>query len=433
MRAELASFSVAVAALLFTTPFAHAQDDPYECDDRYAECGTPQQSGGGGGGGGGGSILINNTDLGDTYQYADDYDDDGVEDPYDNCPWVANPDQVDDDGDEVGTACDNCPQVANQPQDNLDGDAQGDVCDADIDGDGIDDDDDLCPYTPDPLQKDSDEDELGDACDPDMDDDSVVNLEDNCPLVYNPDQSNEDPDIWGDACDDDDDGDGIRNTWDNCPTVANDDQRDLDDDQLGDACDSDLDGDTLINTLDNCPSTPNTDQEDADRDGVGDACDDRYCYVIGDEIADCLDPTDPFHVFSPDTEARTGDELRLRIFGNHANQPLRYTWTVQEAPRGSRAAIDQPSGACTISTPFEYHYLADRRALFTPDQPGSYTLKVYVELGWPDEVTGLEGTASEWTSTIEVEGEPTGGCSTVPLWAGAWLILPVLGFTRRRR
>ena len=34
---------------------------------------------GGGGGGGGGAILINNTDLGDTYQRADDFDDDGIE------------------------------------------------------------------------------------------------------------------------------------------------------------------------------------------------------------------------------------------------------------------------------------------------------------------------------------------------------------------
>ena len=59
---------------------AHAQG--FECDNNFGECGTPEQSGGGGGGKG--SVLIANTDLGDTYQHADDYDDDGIEDPSDN-------------------------------------------------------------------------------------------------------------------------------------------------------------------------------------------------------------------------------------------------------------------------------------------------------------------------------------------------------------
>ena len=46
----------------------------FECDNNFGDCGTPEQSGGGGGGGG--SVLVTNTDLGDTYQHADDYDDD---------------------------------------------------------------------------------------------------------------------------------------------------------------------------------------------------------------------------------------------------------------------------------------------------------------------------------------------------------------------
>ena len=33
---------------------------------------------------GGGSILIANTDLGDSYQHGDDFDDYGIEDNYDN-------------------------------------------------------------------------------------------------------------------------------------------------------------------------------------------------------------------------------------------------------------------------------------------------------------------------------------------------------------
>ena len=70
----------ALFSVLAIVAFANnASAQSYECDDRYQECGTPEQSGGGGCGCGGGSILVNNTDLGDTYQYADDYDDDGIE------------------------------------------------------------------------------------------------------------------------------------------------------------------------------------------------------------------------------------------------------------------------------------------------------------------------------------------------------------------
>ena len=112
---------------------AHAQ--PFECDNNYGECGTPEVSGGGQGGGG--SVLIANTDLGDTYQHADDYDDDGIEDSYDNCPRVPNREQFDSDGDKRGDLCDNCRVVDNVEQFDLDGDGLGDLCDTDIDGDGI--------------------------------------------------------------------------------------------------------------------------------------------------------------------------------------------------------------------------------------------------------------------------------------------------------
>lgn len=115
----------------------------FECDNNFGDCGTPNQSGGGGGGGG--SILIANTDLGDTYQNADDYDDDGIEDSSDNCLRIPNVDQTDRDGDGFGDACDNCMSYWNQDQLNTDGDDFGDVCDYDDDNDGVEDVQDRCP------------------------------------------------------------------------------------------------------------------------------------------------------------------------------------------------------------------------------------------------------------------------------------------------
>jgi hypothetical protein len=37
---------------------------------------------------------------------APDTDGDGVSDPFDNCSWRPNPDQVDEDGDGIGNLCD---------------------------------------------------------------------------------------------------------------------------------------------------------------------------------------------------------------------------------------------------------------------------------------------------------------------------------------
>tara|TARA_B100001989_G_C24527925_1_gene459803 strand:+ start:1175 stop:1843 length:669 start_codon:yes stop_codon:yes gene_type:complete len=128
--------------IIFINNISYGQS--YECDNNFGDCGTPDQSGGGGGGAG--SILIANTDLGDTYQHADDYDDDGIEDPSDNCPRIMNPGQLDRDGDGVGDSCDNCLEVWNEKQDNTDGDSFGDFCDEDIDNDSILNFEDNCPY-----------------------------------------------------------------------------------------------------------------------------------------------------------------------------------------------------------------------------------------------------------------------------------------------
>lgn len=133
-------FKVCLMILFCMNNISYAQS--IECDNNFGDCGQPNRSGGGGGGG---SVLVNNTDLGDTYQNADDYDDDGIEDSSDNCVRVSNPHQYDSDGDGIGDACDNCLKNWNPDQDNHDFDEFGDVCDNDSDGDGIDDEYDSCP------------------------------------------------------------------------------------------------------------------------------------------------------------------------------------------------------------------------------------------------------------------------------------------------
>jgi PKD repeat protein len=148
-----------------------------------------------------------------------DQDSDGIPDASDNCPRVANPDQLDREGDGAGDACDNCLDRPNGDQMDRDGDGRGDACDN-------------CPERGNVDQQDRDLDRVGDACD-------------NCPDRDNVDQQDRDGDGLGDACD-------------SCPSSSN--QADLDRDGTADGCD-------------NCVNTPNRDQKDSDRDGKGDACD----------------------------------------------------------------------------------------------------------------------------------------------------------------
>ena len=179
----------------------------------------------------------------------------------------------DEDGDGVADPSDNCPLVANADQLNTDGDGLGNACDPDDDNDTIADVRDNCPLLANANQADVDGDGIGDLCDPDNDNDGVANLEDNCPLASNPDQLDTDGDGLGNACDNDDDADGVLDVADTCPVSPNPDQADLDGDRIGNVCDADDDNDGIEDAVDNCPMVSNADQIDSDADSLGNVCD----------------------------------------------------------------------------------------------------------------------------------------------------------------
>jgi hypothetical protein len=398
MRFALA-LPIAVLLVVPSVAFGQAGNQGGECTGGL--CGTPNQSGGGCSCGCGCSILINRTDVGDTYQYADDFDDDGLEDDFDNCPFSANAGQEDADGDGVGDACDNCASGANVMQEDVDGDGEGDVCDPDADNDTVLNADDGCPLVANPSQRNTDADALADACDPDDDNDGVPDAEDDCPLAQ-----------FGTNCRADDDEDGIPDDIDNCLATRNFEQFDMDADGVGDVCDGDIDGDAIPNHDDNCKNNADPSQLDTDRDGVGDLCDDRSCFVIDRKhVNHCLDENTTFTVLTlPEDLGLTGETKRLRIFANRENVAMRYTWTIIDKPDGSEAKVENPRGSVAYSTVREYHYLKDNIAQITPDVPGDYTLQLSAELVFPDErYPNNNASRTQYKLTVEDNGSG-GGC-----------------------
>lgn len=85
------------------------------------------------------------------------------------------------------------------------------------DRDGVQDSIDNCPKIANSDQLDTDNDGKGDMCDPDADNDGIPNEHDNCPIAYNPDQQDANSNGVGDLCEDDFDMDSVPNYLDNCP------------------------------------------------------------------------------------------------------------------------------------------------------------------------------------------------------------------------
>ncbi|MDP6870194.1 MAG: thrombospondin type 3 repeat-containing protein [Candidatus Poseidoniaceae archaeon] len=166
--------------------------------------------------------------------YARDYDSDGFIDGSDNCPKVANPNQID-----------------------TDNDLWGDACDPDDDGDGVGDEWDDCSPGETGWYADSITDFDSDGCkdsseDFDDDEDGILDDYDECQkgsigwisTIENDEDQN--------GCEDvDSDGDGWVDQLDVCPDIS-DNQADLDNDGIGDACENDTDGDGIEDEIDSC-------------------------------------------------------------------------------------------------------------------------------------------------------------------------------------
>mgnify|MGYP001558218590 FL=1 len=375
---------ILLAVLLFQTS-ALADSQQGECADGL--CGTPKQAGGGDANS---SVLIAGSDIGQTQQFGDDFDEDGIEDAaigedgvarqLDNCPFVYNPLQLDADSDDFGDACDVCPHIPSWLVLDTDDDGAGDECDNDVDGDGVANETDVCQRIADAAQLDTDSDKLGNACDADDDNDGFADIVDFCPLVGSAENNHNDLLLSVRDCDTDIDQDGTLDTFDTCITVTNDDQTDSDNYGRCDACDGDIDNDTVPNSIDNCDSDWDISQSDIDGDGVGDVCDDVTCYVLDKRFPeDCLNENAPLTVYAGDVErTRTGDAITLHIRANHGTE-LDYVWNVIKSPDSSVAVPTNQTGTVTHVTKAWFAYKRNAIVTFTPDNAGDYLIGLTVK------------------------------------------------------
>ncbi len=195
---------------------------------------------------------------------ADDSDNDGIKDNFDDCP--DQPEDIDGDndtdgcpdddrdGDGIPDREDNCPDRA----EDVDGYQDADGCpEEDNDGDGVNDDEDRCPEA------------AGSAADngcpeQDRDGDGILDEDDRCPDEAE-DKDNFDDD---DGCPDpDNDFDGVPDAQDRCPNKL----EDMDGFRDEDGCpDDDNDGDGIPDSRDNCPSQRETFNDYQDEDGCPD-------------------------------------------------------------------------------------------------------------------------------------------------------------------
>ena len=167
--------------------------------------------------------------------------------------------------------------------------------------------------------------------------------------------------------------------------------------------------------------------------------------MLSASSSECMDPMAAFETrlqLLAQDKLMTGDELTLVLFTNRLGEV--HTWEARfdKIPSSSGAVIENARGSATTlaNTPqlgnciedgsdgcAEYNYLR-----FTPDEPGTYTIRVQVELPNGDPMS-LGSSSGFATATLEVGGESAGGCAAGASSGLGALALGLLAFVRRRR